>query len=437
MKHFFSLLLLGTLLSSLVPRLAGAQCNYIAVRSGKFSDASTWHVIAEHGTCASTPVSNGAAQITIIGFDVELDVPYVVGRFGTIRVENQGSLIGGTNLTIGDGTGNHNDTWLTVSSGSTLRVAQLQVDKATIVIGNPLNSTQPTSLITDCNLVLLNSVITDNGQALINGSVDVSRGAANNTLCGTGTLRIMGCVFGGNGALRQLASNCASTLVTNSCVQQVAPAGCPGPQAGNNTNQSACDALVSTCNPLPVELIIFTASLTSRQGVALHWVTASEKNSRLFAVERSANGQEFRQQQLVAAAGNSSLLINYDVVDEQPLPGTSYYRLRQLDADGTNTFSPARIIKTGTTNGESLAVYPGNSPQQWEVRSSLPADVLASGLASSIFVLDALGRAQRASVVADLAQPGHWQLDLRGLPTGIYIVRLVSATGSFSQRIQQ
>lgn len=433
MKHFFSFFVLGTLLSNLLPPLAEAQCNYTAVRSGKFSAASTWKVTAEHGTCSSTPVSNGAAQILILGFDVELDVPYVLGRFGTIRVDNQGSLMGGSDLAIGDGTGNREDTWLTVSSGSTLRVAQLQVDKGTIFIGNPLNSTQPTTLATDCNMVLLNSVITDNGQALINGSVDVSRGSANNTLCGTGTLRIMGCVFGGNGALRQLASNCASTLTTNTCSQQVAPAGCPGPQAGNNTNQSACDALVSACTPLPVELIIFTASLTSRQGVALHWVTASEKNSRAFAVERSANGKEFRQQQLVAAAGNSSRLINYDVVDEQPLPGTSYYRLRQLDADGTNTFSPVRTIKTGTPNGESLAVYPGNSPQQWEVTSSLSADVPAN----NIFVLDALGRSQRASVVADQALPGHWQLDLRGLPTGIYIVRLISATGSFSQRIQQ
>ncbi|MCI1186358.1 T9SS type A sorting domain-containing protein [Hymenobacter sp. DH14] len=435
MKQFLYLSLLAAALGSILPRAASAQCTYTAVQSGLFSAASTW-AVAGSASCSATPASGSAAKIVISGFNVVLDVPYAIGKDGALTINGQGSLVGGTNLALGDGTGDRADTWLTIAPGSTLRVAQLKIDKASVLIDNALSPSQPTTLTTDCNLVLANSVVTDNSRAVINGSVDVSSGAASNELCGTGIVRIVGCVFGGNGAIKQLAMNCASSLVTTICSQQTQPSGCPGPQAGNNADQRACDGLVPACRPLPVELVIFTASLTSRQGVALHWVTASEKNSQSFVIERSADGEIFKTVRTVAAAGTSSARTTYDQTDEQPLFGTSYYRLRQVDTDGTTAFSPVQLIRLGSANAEGLAVYPGHEAQQWVVSSGLPTAVLASGPAS-VRVFDALGRSQPAAATPDGSQPGRWALDMRLLPPGMYIVRLVSAAGSFSQRIVQ
>ncbi len=48
---------------------------------------------------------------------------------------------------------------------------------------------------------------------------------------------------------------------------------------------------------------------------------------------------------------------------------------------------------------------------------------------------DALGRGQRVACVADAAQAGRWSLDLHALPAGLYIVRLATEGGTFSQRI--
>ncbi|WP_460501296.1 T9SS type A sorting domain-containing protein [Hymenobacter agri] len=361
-----------------------------------------------------------------------LDVPYTIGQRGALTISKQGSLVGGTDLMLGDGTGARTTTWIRIFSGGTLRVAQLAVNKASMLISEPLDENTPTSLATDCNLVLANSVITDNGRATINGSIDVSSGAASNELCGSGIIRVVGCVFGGNGAVKQLSVNCASSLVTTVCSQQTQPAGCPGPVAGNNTNQQACDGLVPTCRPLPVELVMFTASLTRQQAVALHWVTASEKNSQKFVIERSADGSTFVPLRTVAAAGNSQSRTTYDQIDERPLLGTSYYRLRQVDADGTTAFSPVQLVRLGN-GSESLAVYPGHEAQQWVVSSALP---LADG-AASVQVFDALGRRQQVAAVPDGSQAGRWLLDLRPLPAGLYVVRLLSAAGSFSQRIVQ
>lgn len=437
MKHILYLSLLVAAIGSILPRTASAQCTYTAVQSGLFSAASTWDIKTNgNSTCSPTPASGSAANIVVSGFNVVLDVPYTIGQRGSMMISNQGSLVGGTNLALGDGTGDRGTTWLIIAPGSTLRVAQLSVNKGSVLIDVPLSASLPTTLTTDCNLVLANSVVTDNSRAVINGSVDVSSGAASNELCGTGTVRIMGCVFGGNGAVKKLADNCASALVTTVCSQLTQPTGCPGPQAGNNANQRACDGLVPACQPLPVELVIFTASLTARQGVALHWVTASEKNSLNFVIERSADGEIFKALRTVAAAGNSQNRTTYDQTDEQPLFGTSYYRLRQVDADGSTAFSPVQLIRLGSANAEGLAVYPGHEAQQWVVSSGLPAAVLASGPAT-VRVLDALGRSQLVAAVPDGSQPGRWTLDMRSLPAGMYIVRLVSAAGSFSQRIAQ
>ena len=438
MKKFFTPLIVSAILNGLLAFTAQAQCTYTANNGGLFSSASTWQVSsASDAPCSNTPTSGTDAIIIINGFTVTLDVNYAVAKGGSIDIRNSGSLIGGANLILGDGSGNQSATQLTIEPGGTLQVAQLTVNKATIMIANELSATKPTSLTTDCNLVLINSLITNNDQAFINGSIDLSRGGSNNTLCGTGRVRIIGCVFGGNGAVKKLATNCASSLVTTVCsLQQEQPIGCPGPVSGNNANEGACDALVGACLPLPVELILFTATNTARQGVALHWVTASEKNSHSFVVERSADGKIFHRIGTLAAAGSTQARTTYDLTDERPLSGTSYYRLRQVDLDGTIAYSPGRNVKRGLASGEGLAVYPGRSAQEWVVSTALPAETLAQGPAA-VRVFDALGRLQQVPCPANASQTGQWALDLRSLPTGIYIVRLITAAGSFSQRIAQ
>ena len=437
MKTIFTPLLISVALSGMLALSAQAKCTYTAISSGLFSSSSTWQVASTTSAiCSETPTSNTDAVIIIDGRNVTLDVNYIVAKNGSISIRNSGSLTGGADLMLGDGTGSQAATQLLIAPGGTFRVAQLTVNKATIMVDVPLNATSPTSLTTDCNLVLVNSLITNNSQTFINGSIDLTRGGSNNTLCGTGNVRIVGCVFGGNGAVRKLANNCASTLVTTVCSQQQQPAGCPGPIAGTNANERACDVLVGTCAPLPVELILFSATAKARQGVALHWETASEKNSQSFIVERSIDGKAFRDLRTVAAAGSSLVRITYDFMDEQPLPGTNYYRLRQVDLDGTATYSPVRNAKWGAASGEELAVYPGRSAQEWVVSTALPAETLMPGPAA-VQVFDALGRLQNVPCPADAIQAGHWALDLRSLPTGVYIVRLITTAGSFSQRIVQ
>jgi hypothetical protein len=174
--------------------------------------------------------------------------------------------------------------------------------------------------------------------------------------------------------------------------------------------------LGNAANPLPVALLDFTAQ---PQGAAVNlaWHTASEKNSARFDIERSTDGSTFSKLGAVAAQGTTSQAHAYTFRDAQ-LPGgatTLYYRLRQVDLDGTYTFSPVRIVSAsgaGTSAGP-LALFP-NPTQTTATLTGAPAQV-------AVQVLDAVGRVVYTTTTA---ADGTATLSLpASLPAGVYIVR--------------
>lgn len=107
--------------------------------------------------------------------------------------------------------------------------------------------------------------------------------------------------------------------------------GMPGQVAFNFIrNQSPCS--------LPVTLLLFDAIVLGEK-VKLIWSTSSEINNAYFIIERSVNGNDFSEVGYVKGNGNSNVVINYEAWDENPLSGISYYRLKQVDVDGTVSYS--------------------------------------------------------------------------------------------------
>ena len=95
--------------------------------------------------------------------------------------------------------------------------------------------------------------------------------------------------------------------------------------------------------PLPVELLNFTVHQEGRTAVLL-WSTASEVNNNYFAVERSRDGETFEEIAKVDGAGFSNNVRSYRFIDHEPYNKDNYYRLRQVDFDGTNDVSPMRYL---------------------------------------------------------------------------------------------
>jgi hypothetical protein len=111
---------------------------------------------------------------------------------------------------------------------------------------------------------------------------------------------------------------------------------------------------------LPVELLFFEAHRLDKNEVQLNWATESELNNQGFDIERMLDTEtEFRAIDWVDGAGNSTSLLNYSLNDPNPHQGISYYRLKQIDFDGSYAYSPIRAIEGSKSNDNSaIQIYP-------------------------------------------------------------------------------
>jgi hypothetical protein len=110
-------------------------------------------------------------------------------------------------------------------------------------------------------------------------------------------------------------------------------------------------------NPLPIKLISFTAK-PQNEKVVLNWTTASETNNDYFEVERSVDGIEFMSIARQRGAGNSTEINNYEDIDNHPLNGISYYRLKQTDYDGQFSYSDLVSVRFKSNNDLSVYAFP-------------------------------------------------------------------------------
>jgi hypothetical protein len=180
--------------------------------------------------------------------------------------------------------------------------------------------------------------------------------------------------------------------------------------------------------PLPVVLTSFTGQ-TSAAGNVLRWVTASEANSARFEVERSVDGQEFVKIGQLAAAGTTSATHSYQFTDAAT--ATSYYRLRQVDFDGTATYSP--VVTLAASANALTTTKPVAYPTIFttELNVALPG---TEAQAATVALLTADGRPVYSRSVQLSAAP-QALAELPTLAPGVYLLRVATAAGATTQRV--
>lgn len=172
---------------------------------------------------------------------------------------------------------------------------------------------------------------------------------------------------------------------------------------------------------IPVELAQFNVQRTSGK-VLLTWETASEQNNAGFEVQRRVSGR-WKRVSFVEGAGTTSDPQTYRLLDENlPYEAESIdYRLKQIDTDGTTTFSDTRTLEIGTPDRVALyAPHPNPANGQITLRYALPreADV-------SIRIYDAMGR-KVTTLWHSTENAGRKkiQVSTSDLSSGTYFVRL-------------
>ena len=178
-------------------------------------------------------------------------------------------------------------------------------------------------------------------------------------------------------------------------------------------------------NFIPVEITSFTA-LTNDSQIILDWITASELNNRGFEIEQSFDNESFTKLGFIVGSGSTSEQRNYSYTVNNAPAGLQYYRLKQLDYDGSYEYSPIVEIEGPLPAEFALTQnYPNPFNPSTAITFSLPVD---SDVQLSLYNM--LGQK-----VDDLAntqlQAGTHKVDFiaDGLSSGTYIY-VIKATGS-------
>ncbi|MBH8559381.1 T9SS type A sorting domain-containing protein [Hymenobacter negativus] len=201
-------------------------------------------------------------------------------------------------------------------------------------------------------------------------------------------------------------------------------------QGGGTQGSGLTISFVVVAPALPVRLTAFLAEPLQAGAVQLRWNTATEEQNKEFVVQRSVDGREFISVAHLPGHGNTILPQTYQYIDKQLPSNLSklYYRLQQVDVDGTSTYSPVRVV----------TVVPGAAPAPLQAYVPTPAD----GLLHYTFLGPATGTEELVlySIMGQrlgryrLAASGSGTLPVTGLAAGTYVLHLTNAGGSYAGR---
>ena len=160
--------------------------------------------------------------------------------------------------------------------------------------------------------------------------------------------------------------------------------------------------------PLPIELLYFRGKLQENNEILLDWVTISEQNNKGFEVQRMNTSGDWEQIGWVDGFGTTNEEQRYDFTDHNPLIGLNYYRLKQIDFDGTFEYSNVVAIEV-ETRVTDFEVFP--NPTSGVINFS-------ESLKGKLIVRDMLGK-----IVWQNRQNGNIQnVDLSHLSSGSYLL---------------
>lgn len=197
----------------------------------------------------------------------------------------------------------------------------------------------------------------------------------------------------------------------------------------NNTEINLVAWPINSSISLPVELTHFRASLRPDATTLLDWRTESETDNEGFFVERSLDGKNWKDLGFVAGGGTTASPQEYRFIDESPRPGINYYRLRQMDFDGSFEYSKVASVELGK-DGHTLDVFPNPANNKITVR------VPAMEYEAKLEIFDQLGRVAWSGKI-EAGQLQSLQIDLAEgqFDNGVYLVTLTTNYEKMTERV--
>ncbi len=182
----------------------------------------------------------------------------------------------------------------------------------------------------------------------------------------------------------------------------------------NNGTWRFHNVIISGTGPLPIELIDFSYEMQSDQ-ILVQWTTASESNNELFSVEKSFNGISFLHNGAIIGLRFSQDENRYSFIDPSPEQGYNYCRLKQVDVDGTLSYSS--IITANNKYSSEHILHPTLTSDKLTLQLGK-----STGTKLDIQIINRLG-----SLLGQFTTPEDetsYVLDVAHLESGNYFLRV-------------
>jgi hypothetical protein len=265
-------------------------------------------------------------------------------------------------------------------------------------------------------------VIVDNATGLIkaiDASSDLSN-AANYPLGHTYT--VYGLSYSNAVSVATLNTYAGTSFTSFQNVLLYSPATLCGSVSANNVLVTVTAALASA-QMLPL------SAFKNGNTVNLKWATSSSKNTSYFEIWRSADGNNFNE--LVGtmpARDNSNARVDYELNDNAPHSAWNFYRVKQFDANGNATLGNIASVNMQQAN-TTLSIYPN------PVKSSLTLAYTSTDIETvDVRVLSSTGSLVYQNVYSAQTGTNRYTIPAGSLPKGVYVVQLVSSSGSYISR---
>ncbi len=159
------------------------------------------------------------------------------------------------------------------------------------------------------------------------------------------------------------------------------------------------------------------AAFNAGRSVELQWLTNTIENSEQFTLERSANGETFTPLKTINQFNNDRIDAFFKELDEAPLIGENYYRLKQKLKDGNTTYSPIKLVNF-QVDLKAITVFPNPATETLNIQLSEYA-----GKGSTIQLYDAYGRLQK-EMKLEITPQSFVSMPLIGIANGLYYLKI-------------
>ena len=193
--------------------------------------------------------------------------------------------------------------------------------------------------------------------------------------------------------------------------------------AASQNDPAPATYIIHWVGALPVKMIYFDAAKQGNDRSLLTWATATEVDNDHFEIERSADAQQWDKSGEIKGNGTTSSQMNYSFIDEHPMSGVNYYRLKQVDVDGKYDYTNIAEVRFDniTPSEASLSIYPNPASKTGNVFIRLTN---SSDMIRHITVTNAVGEVVYNT---DTDNNMNYSLSDHRLPEGLYIITVHTA----------